>query len=110
MVYGQKVKQEDVYSYIYNLEYIKYVTEFSMLHITCDATGFYRLGDTVRYGDANRNTGDIAPLYPWSMLMPTSHHNIDVGTEILPRDPKLTGIRKLEIGSTFIINGSILDG
>ena len=110
LVYGQKVKQEDVYSYIYNLEYIKYVTEFSMLHITCDATGFYRLGDTVRYGDANRNTGDIAPLYPWSMLMPTSHHNIDVGTEILPRDPKLTGIRKLEIGSTFIINGSILDG
>tara|TARA_S200000501_G_scaffold279774_1_gene263788 strand:- start:37 stop:975 length:939 start_codon:yes stop_codon:yes gene_type:complete len=110
LVYGQKVKQEDVYSYIYNLEYIKYVTEFSMLHITCDASGFYRLGDTVRYGDSDRNTGDIVPLYPWSLLMPTSHHNIDVGTEIFPRDPTLTGIRKLEIGSTFIINGNILDG
>ena len=110
LVYGQKVKQEDVYSYIYNLEYIKYVTEFSMLHITCDASGFYRLGDTVRHRDTDRNSGDIAPLYPWSLLMPTSHHNIDVGTEILPRDPTLTGIRKLEIGSTFIINGSILDG
>ena len=76
LVYGQKVKQEDVYSYIYNLEYIKYVTEFSMLHITCDASGFYRLGDTVRYGDSDRNTGDIVPLYPWSLLMPTRHHNI----------------------------------
>ena len=110
LVYGQNVKQEDVYSYIYNLEYIKYVTEFSMLHITCDASGFYRLGDTVRYREAGRNAGDITPLYPWSLLMPTSRHNIDVGAEILPCDPTLTGIRKLEIGSTFIINGSIVDG
>ena len=75
LVYGQNVKQEDVYSYIYNLEYIKYVTEFSMLHITCDASGFYRLGDTVRYREAGRNAGDITPLYPVSythLTLPTN--------------------------------------
>tara|TARA_B100001250_G_scaffold71778_1_gene58088 strand:+ start:2393 stop:6508 length:4116 start_codon:yes stop_codon:yes gene_type:complete len=110
LIYGQKIKQEDVYSYIYNLEYIKYVTEFSMLHITRDSSGFYRLGDSVRQGETKSEIVNISPLYPWSLIMPISRHNIEVVTEVDPREPDITGIRELEIGSTFIINGNIVDG
>jgi hypothetical protein len=102
--FNRPVKREDLYSYIYNLDYIRYLTDFSMLHITRSGDGYYALGDTVHQeiigGDAN-----VAPHYPWSLIVPLRHHYIEVSNEVEPITPDVTGIRELEIGSTFIIGG-----
>lgn len=103
--FSQRIKREDIYSHIYSLNYIKYVTDFSMLHVTRNNSGQYQLGDTVKNdirGDDNR---DIIPFHPWSLIIPLERHYIDVSQVVAPREPDVTGIRELEIGSTFIIGG-----
>lgn len=101
----QPVKREDLYSYLYNLDYIKYVTDFSMLHITRDTHGAYKLGDTVHREIVEGKDPNITPLYPWSLAVPMRRHYIEVSKEIEPKAPDITGIRELQIGSTFIIGG-----
>lgn len=103
--YCQTIKREDVYSYIYNLDYIKYVTDFSMLHITRDNRGQYDLGDTVTSEVVEGKSADVSPLYPWSLLVPLKRHYIEVSQVVEPKAAEVTGIRELEIGNTFIIGG-----
>jgi hypothetical protein len=101
----QTIKREDIYSYIYNLDYIKFVTAFSMLHITRNNSGQYELGDTVSNIIAEGKSSNITPLNPWSMVVPMKRHYIEVNQEIEPKAADITGIQELEIGSTFIIGG-----
>ena len=99
-----RVKRQDIYSFIYNQDYVRFVTDFSMLHVTRDDEGYYRLGDSVLQEIVGRD-GDVTPISPWSLLVPMKNHHFDVITEIEPRVPDVTGIRELEIGRTFIIGG-----
>ncbi|MFT4861924.1 MAG: hypothetical protein ACI95C_001136 [Pseudohongiellaceae bacterium] len=102
----QSINREDVYSYIYDLDYIKYVTDFSMLHITRDLAGNYELGDTVTREFFNGESANVTPLNPWSLIVPLKRHYIEVTKEVRPINPEITGIRELEIGSTFIVGGA----
>jgi hypothetical protein len=101
----QSINREDVYSYIYDLDYIRYVTDFSMLHITRDMSGNYKLGDTVSHEFYEGKSADVTPLNPWSLIVPLKRHYIEVAKEVRPINPEITGIRELEIGSTFIVGG-----
>ncbi len=98
------MRREDIYSHIYNQDYISYVTDFSMLHITRSSDGYYKLDDSVRNEIVNESA-DIVPTFPWSLMMPLKRHHIEVATQIEPIAPEVTGIRELEIGNTFIIGG-----
>ncbi|MCG8415967.1 MAG: baseplate J/gp47 family protein [Pseudomonadales bacterium] len=98
------MKREDIYSHIYNQDYVSYVTDFSMLHITRSADGYYKLDDTVR-NEIVEESADIVPTFPWSLMVPLKRHHIEVATQIEPIAPEVTGIRELEIGNTFIIGG-----
>lgn len=99
----QPVKREDIYSYIYNLDYIRYVTDFSMLQISRSHDGAYELGDTVKSELVEGQAPDIVPKLSWSLAVPLKRHHIDVTQDIEPKAPDITGIRELEIGRTFII-------
>lgn len=101
----QTIKREDIYSYIYNLDYIKYVTDFSMLHITKDGNGEFNLSDTVINELKDGKTADVIPLTPWSLIVPLKRHYIEVTKKIETITPEASGIRELEIGSTFIVGG-----
>jgi hypothetical protein len=76
-----------------------------MLHVTRNNGGQYQLGDTVRKDIRGDDDRDIIPLHPWSLIIPLERHYIDVSQVVAPREPDVTGIRDLEIGSTFIIGG-----
>ncbi len=103
--FNQTIKREDVYSHIYNLDYIKFVTDFSMLHITRDNRGRYGLGDTVLNEVVEGKSADVSPVHPWSLMVPLKQHYIELSKEVEPIAPEVTGIRELEIGSTFIVGG-----
>ena len=101
--FGWTIRQKDIESYIRELEYIEYVTNFSMLHITKDAEGEFFLDDTAR--EKRGSEMIITPRYPWSLPIPTDHHAIETTHVLGGIKAEETGVNELEIGSTFIISG-----
>lgn len=101
--FGWRVRQHDVEAFILGLDYVEFVTAFSMLRISPDGSERYGLLDTAAYkaGDVRRK--DIAPDYPWSIAVPLQRHAITIGDDLQPRDPKAAGLAALEVGTTFII-------
>ncbi len=118
--FGWAIRSEDIEAYIRSLDYVEYVTNFSMLHITEAHRNSFLLGDTARLSMAYKPGDDVAwspllgvdnddritPSYPWSLAVPTRHHFIETINKIRHIDAEPTGIGEIEIGSTFIINGT----
>ncbi|MNR47164.1 hypothetical protein D3C85_1662310 [compost metagenome] len=51
----------------------------------------------------NGEARTLRPAQPWSLLLPTRRHLIELRDEVGPLVPRRTGIRRLEVGSTFIV-------
>ena len=102
--FGWSIRQKDIEAYLRELDYVEFVTNFSMLHITHDGGRHYSLEDSAREPAASE--ARIEPKYPWSLAVPASHHFIETTTATRAIEAKLTGIEELEIGNTFIITGS----
>ena len=47
--FGWRIRSEDVQSFILSLDFVEFVTDFSILHLTDDGHGNYRLADTARF-------------------------------------------------------------
>ena len=99
--FGWRIRTEDIKTHIVSLDYVDFVTNFSMLHITEDRDGKYHLGDTER---PQRN--EIRPTYPWSLAVPLRRHYIETISDRHAMTAEPTGINELEVGRTFIIPGN----
>jgi hypothetical protein len=99
--FGWRVRRYDIKSYIRNLAYVNFVTNFSMLRIAEDDSGYFSLFDTVA-----SQVKEIRPVYPWSIAIPVRRHFIKIIELPEIKDPEITGINELEIGSNFIIPGN----
>lgn len=78
------------------------VGKLSMLHIVRNDRQFNVLHDTATHtirGEART----LRPAQPWSLLLPTRRHLLELRDDIGPLVPHVTGIRRLEVGSTFIV-------
>jgi hypothetical protein len=106
--FGWSIRQQDIESHIFGLDYVESVTNFSMLHITVDRDGNYSLFDTVK--SERIKEAVIKPCYPWSLALPMENHFIETSptTETIPAE--ITGVNELSVGSTFIIVGSSENG
>jgi hypothetical protein len=107
--FGWVIQCDEVKAFIQSLAYVDAVTRFSMLHVTEDEQGLYKLDDTARPDFPVQGLGRgrpdgiagkcILPRYPWSLAIP-NRSNL-VATE--DAAPEVTGIGKLQIGDTFIV-------
>lgn len=110
--FGWTIRREDIESYVRGLEYVDFVTNFSMLHIVKDDAGRYNLADTARIEKATarptqQQSGyfeQIRPRYPWSLAIPVMDHYIETMPIMRSIAAEPTGIEELEVGNTFIIN------
>ena len=102
--FGWSIRQKDIESYIRELDYVNFITNFSMLHITVDGEYDYRLDDTARQQQSSEM--QIRPRFPWSLVLPAKHHFIETMPSAHSIKAVVTGIDELEIGSTFIISGN----
>jgi len=102
--FGWSIRQKDIESYIRSLNYVDFVTNFSMLHITMDRDGRYSLFDTAK--DTGNNEVIIRPRYPWSLAIPVKKHFIETIRASRSIKAEITGVDELEVGSTFIISGN----
>ena len=117
--FGWRIRTEDIKAYIVALDYVDFVTNFSMLHITEDHAGKYSLGDTVRPQQHHTAKAseqpppsgtalltEIHPTYPWSLAVPLRRHFLETISDRQAIVAESTGIDELEVGRTFIIPGN----
>jgi hypothetical protein len=110
--FGWRIRSSDIESFIMNLDYVNFVTNFSMLRIYKLEKNKYHLTDTVKDNisqsaeDYSTKPAEITPKRPWSIAVPMKKHFI----KALPYEDaknieaRITGIDELEIEDTFIIN------
>ena len=102
--FGWVVRRKDIESHIRGLDDVEYVTNFSMLHLTQNQNGKYHLADSAA-AEGNQAT-EIHPRFPWSLAIPARDHFIETTDTLRPIPAEVTGVGELEVGYTFIINGT----
>ena len=106
--FGWRIRKKDIESYLQELDYVEFITNFSMLHITQDEEGHYGLGDTAKH--KTNPEVQVEPRFPWSLALPANHHFIETTPSAKLIEPEVTGIDELEIGTNFIITGGSGNG
>jgi len=102
--FGWVIRGDEIESYIRELDYVDFITNFSMLHIAEEGADQFLLTDSATLD--SRHEALIRPCYPWSLAVPMSSHFIETTTTVEPIRAQVTGVNELEIGSTFIIGGN----
>ncbi len=108
--FGWCIRQHNVESFILGLDYVDYVTRFSMLRISPDGDGRFALFDTATIMENGERQKDIHPKYPWSIAVPLQKHAIETTDDFTPIKPHMAGLAELEIGTTFIISARDMHG
>lgn len=106
--FAWRFHREEVEAYVGSLDYVDFVTNFSMLHITQDFSDKYHLGDTALKHIESASI--IEPTYPWNLALPMKQHFIETSRALRPVAANVTGIGELEVGSTFIITNGNQNG
>lgn len=101
--FGWCVRRYEMETFIRNLDYVDFVSNFSMLHITDHGQAAYHLFDTAAGHTSDEKIEAIYPVFPWSLPVPIKRHFIETMDQFKTIQPEVTGVDELEIGSTFII-------
>ena len=113
--FGGRVQRSDLVPYIQGLNYINFVTNFSMLRISGDSKSGFTLFDTAGQPSAVSDTStnasepeqietmEIRSQVPWGIAVPVRRHFIETMDTFESVRPAVTGIDELEVGTTFII-------
>ncbi len=102
--FGWRIRPEEVQAFIGGLSYVEKTSGFSMLKITDKTRDYYDLQDTEDKKTNFRKGRPIRPFYPWSIIVPSREHFIEVMTDRRNIPARAAGINDLEIGTTFIID------
>jgi hypothetical protein len=101
--FGWSVSEQEIKSFIHNLEYVDHVTDFSLLRIAPQGEDLYILDDTAGMEASTVGRHTITPTYAWSTAVPLAHHYIQTIDHYRQIHAERTGVDELEVGSTFII-------
>jgi hypothetical protein len=113
--FGWRIRRSDLVPHIQGLDYIDFVTNFSMLRIAGDRQSGFTLFDAAGQRSGARDTPtneseaeqietmEIRPQVPWGIAVPVRRHFIETVETFKPVRPDVTGIDELEVGTTFII-------
>jgi hypothetical protein len=89
---GGSISENVLQNYIKGLEYVDFVTKFSLLHIV-EENGFFRLDDTAEDPD----NVSIIQTRPWGVLMPDEDHEI----EMIDRPEERTPVKRINTDSVI---------
>jgi hypothetical protein len=82
------------------LEYIDFITKFSMVQTAQDFQGNFMLLDTAREGDSK---SFLQATKPWSALIPAGNHQITLLDGRDEINSTQAGISDLGLGNEFIV-------
>lgn len=103
------IRPEDLEARIRELDFVRGVSQVSLLHVASSDDNVFSLGDTARPGvpPAHFTNGPVHHRWPWSIAVPMRRHLIGSieATGTTP-GPVPTGIDRLEIGNTFVVGAA----
>ncbi|ALV07059.1 hypothetical protein [Roseateles depolymerans] len=98
------IRAEDIEARLRMQPGVAFITQLSLLRVSQDDNGLYRLADTAR--EARDERRHIRSSRPWSLAVPMPQHLLTDTHGFSHSAPLPTGISKLAIGSTFVIRGA----
>ncbi|MBE1160677.1 hypothetical protein [Dyella acidiphila] len=98
------VRAEAIEARLRELDEVDVVCAMSLLHIVRTDSNTYQLLDTARTRDG-KPVRQVRPVQPWSLVLPTPRHLIELIGVPSTQGAQATGVGKLEIGGTFIVGG-----
>ncbi|MEM9819415.1 MAG: hypothetical protein AAF985_00025 [Bacteroidota bacterium] len=99
---GGSLLQNELLNFIKDRPYVKFVTAFSILHIT-EKEGYFTLTDSAR---SQQNSSTIQASMPWSVLVPVEKHQINLISKEVFKSSEITLINKMRLGTEFIISAN----
>ena len=106
--FGWSLNLNDVAAFVTGLDYVRFLTEFSILQLVADDAGQHRLHDTARSGGGGDEAGNgaaiLAAREPWGLALPMADHWITPLFERRSETPRATGIGGLAIGETLVVD------
>jgi hypothetical protein len=102
------IRPEDLEARIRELDFVRGVSQVSLLHVASSDDNVYSLGDTARPGvpPAHFTHGPVHYRWPWSIAVPMRRHLIGSIESNGAPGPVPTGIDRLEIGNTFVVGAA----
>ena len=101
------VKRSDLFLYLQSRPYISFVTGFSLIHLSIDDQGQYRIQDTAQAG---HSADEIVATTPWTLLVPVAGNQIEIIQEAVYASPEPTSIEDMVIGSNLVIGEGFTPG
>ncbi|BDD06431.1 baseplate J/gp47 family protein [Aureibacter tunicatorum] len=98
---GGSINVSDIVSFIKSLEYVEFITKFSMIQTAKGLNGDHVLIDTARKSE---NSDILTATQPWAALVPAQNHQIEVLNDRSDKGIDQAGITDLELGQDFIID------
>lgn len=96
---GGSLNKDVVLSFVEKMDYVQFVTKFSMVQVYTDARG-YDLEDTAR---DQSNSPLVRATTPWSILVPLEEQPISFLEAESFQEPEKAGIETMIVGTDFII-------
>jgi hypothetical protein len=104
--FGWSLNLNDVAAHVAGLDYVRFMTDLSILHLVSDDGGSWRLFDTARAAGSGDGSEELLSYRErWSLALPMSDHWIAVAGEPTTEAPRSAGIGELGIGETLVVDG-----
>jgi len=97
---GGSIERDDIMTFIESLDYITYITKFSVVLIHYEK-GKFNISDSAMNNGTNNL---LKSTSPWSVLIPSDEHDIEIIDHKKGALPEETKINTMKIGSDFLIS------
>ncbi|TCM86121.1 hypothetical protein [Rhodovulum steppense] len=101
--FGWSLNREALRARIESLDYVRGVSDFSVLHLAAHDDRTYALLDTAQEDERGAHGPTIRPLRPWGLPISVRDHALSTVSERAQEDPVQSGIGRLAIGDMFIV-------
>lgn len=98
---GGRINISDILSFMRTLDYVDFITKFSMIQIAKNFQGNFELLDTAKEEDEKSY---LQATKPWSVLVPAQEHQIFILNSREEIKSQQAGIMNLEIGNDFVVD------
>jgi len=101
--FGWSLNTRALRSHIDALDFVRGVSDFSVLHLVADDERRYALMDTAQTDGRGPHGATIRPTFPWSLPLSVPNHALITVPDAEGEDPVQSGIGRLSIGDMFIV-------
>ncbi|WP_268121965.1 baseplate J/gp47 family protein [Roseivirga pacifica] len=104
LVFGKRIYKSEVLTFLEQLDYVAFVTEFSLVNIKQRRGRFSFYDTAAEQTEASGNQNEIRPDFPWSILVSAQKHDITPIDDKTYQPAKPRSISNMELGIDFIVS------